>query len=396
MPFEVFYEDEESSKVKLVDAATGDFQVTMYVRGGFTFDNVDGQWTACQALGDDAPSYADAMGMSSDLVVEQGGRIVRAANGKVAEIETVTLGSAGTEIAVPTSQECAAINRDRARRDIIPAADQSLNENRTPAPEGGDRRKLSVLSKKTGWELSQGAYGGGDTPSGFSMWKKCETDHAIAKFYWNNNYEVVAFAGTSGLTDFGDWKDNLDRDHRTENGITTHEGFYEYQRLLWDCVNEGISQNNAWGYKMTHVIGHSLGGAAATVYMQQAKKDAPSGTKSGLANARVMTFGAPKTRVGDSCTVAGDRIAHEKDAISSNVMGLMGDFNHDVTTAFRSKEHSNYCSSDCWLGCCPWGWSWRKGTFSENSCGYNSGGCSWVADCAYYFGTVHLNYGDYL
>merc|ERR1712096_471485 len=90
MPFEVFFEDEESSKVKLVDPATGDFQVTMYVRGGFTFDNVGGEWVACDALADNATTYADAMGMAGDLVVEQGGRVVRANNGAVAVIDVMT------------------------------------------------------------------------------------------------------------------------------------------------------------------------------------------------------------------------------------------------------------------------------------------------------------------
>ena len=40
--------------------------------------------------------------------------------------------------------------------------------------------------------------------------------------------------------------------------------------------------------------------------------------------------------------------------------------------------------------------SFRGKKSRTQGCNYNSGGCSWVADCAYYFGTVHLNYGDYL
>ena len=107
------------------------------------------------------------------------------------------------------------------------------------------------------------------------------------------------------------------------------------------------------------------------------------------------TFGAVKTRVGASCSHPGKRIAHEKDAISSNCMGIMGSFNHDIQGDVKTLYDESYCSSNCWVGCCPWGWSSRKKTRTQ-SCGYTSGGCSWVADCAYYFATVHLNYGDYL
>ena len=69
------------------------------------------------------------------------------------------------------------------------------------------------------WKVAYAAYGGESPPSGWTHWVTCETDNAIAKFIYSYPRMVIAFAGTSGLTDFADWSDNMDTDHRTTNGI---------------------------------------------------------------------------------------------------------------------------------------------------------------------------------
>ena len=68
--------------------------------------------------------------------------------------------------------------------------------------------------------MAYAAYGGETPPSGWTRWVTCETDNAIAKFIYKYPTMTIAFAGTSGLTDFGDWKNNLDTDHRTTNGMS--------------------------------------------------------------------------------------------------------------------------------------------------------------------------------
>ena len=239
-------------------------------------------------------------------------------------------------------------------------------------------------SNKALWNVSQASYSGESAPNGWTTWVTCEGDNAVAKFIYQYPVMTIAFSGTN-VTDFGDWKDNLDTDLRTTNGITTHEGFYEYQEKVAPCLNEHVDMLAGWGIPIDYIVGHSLGGAAATVYSQVNNRRATKG---------VVTFGAPKTRNNGSCTESGTRFAHVNDSIASNVMGVMGSFNHDLTGSTKLYDES-YCSSDCWLGCCPWGYSSRKKT-GYQSCSADSGGCSWLADCAYYFATVHTNYGPYL
>ena len=105
-------------------------------------------------------------------------------------------------------------------------------------------------------------------------------------------------------------------------------------------MNNYKSKLAGWGIEIDYVVGHSLGGAAATVYQQQ---HSPGG--------QTITFGAPKTRVSSgsgsgSCSVSGTRVAHESDSISSNVMGIMGGFNHDISGSMtRAYTASGGCKS---------------------------------------------------
>ena len=113
----------------------------------------------------------------------------------------------------------------------------------------------------------------------------------------------------------------------------------------------------------------------------------------------VRTFGAPKTRGnGASCGKKGKRFFHQYDAVASNGMGAVGHLNHDVKSAVKVYDtSSSTCGSSCWIGCCPWGWNTVTSRHrTDMSCGEVAGGCSWLADCIYYFATVHSAYGEYL
>ena len=251
-----------------------------------------------------------------------------------------------------------------------------------------EHRKLwggGSASAKELWEVTQAAYKGAAMPSGWTHWTTCETGNAHARFIYKYPVMTVGIAGTDGLSDFGDWIDNADTDHRTVNGMTVHEGFYEYQDKIAGCINNYRNMLSGWGIDMDYIAGHSLGGAASTVFSKV----------HGRGTAKLYTFGAPKTRVDNSCSEDGVRYAHQSDAVASNAMGLFGSFNHDIDEFIQMYSES-YCSSNCWVGCCPWGWSSRKKTRGGQGCNTDSGGCSWVADCAYYFATVHTKYGDYL
>eukprot|EP00620_Florenciella_sp_RCC1587_P006691 CAMPEP_0182603192 /NCGR_PEP_ID=MMETSP1324-20130603/92370_1 /TAXON_ID=236786 /ORGANISM="Florenciella sp., Strain RCC1587" /LENGTH=956 /DNA_ID=CAMNT_0024821119 /DNA_START=44 /DNA_END=2914 /DNA_ORIENTATION=- len=250
-----------------------------------------------------------------------------------------------------------------------------------------EHRKLwsgGSANAKELWEVTQAAYKGAAMPSGWTHWTTCETDNAYARFIYKYPVMTVGIAGTDGLSDFGDWVDNLDTDHKSVNGMTVHEGFYEYQEKIASCINNYRNLLSGWGIDMDYIAGHSLGGAASTVFSKV----------HGRGTAQLYTFGAPKTRVGASCTESGVRYAHESDSVASNAMGVMNSFSHDISGSIQMYSES-YCSSNCWVGCCPWGWSSRKKTRGQG-CTQASGGCSFLLDCAYYFATVHTKYGDYL
>ena len=90
------------------------------------------------------------------------------------------------------------------------------------------------------------------------------------------------------------------------------KGFTRYQNDVSGCINGYLSAANL---DPDYIVGHSLGGAAATVFYEK---------NSALHGADLVTFGAPKTSSSGSCGNSGKRIAHESDSISSNVMGVLG------------------------------------------------------------------------
>jgi len=188
----------------------------------------------------------------------------------------------------------------------------------------GDHKTQAQCNQKDSWEE-------------IAMCSSQNAHARVMKGYWyakeNRPYNVVAFSGTNGVAfnpdSMRDWMDNANRAFKTvyndhkNTYMVVHEGFYEYLMKVWPCVEDHVAKMNG---KLDFVVGHSLGGAAATLYWQL-MSDAHRG------NSWVVTFGAPATRSQEACTAAGFRFYHQEDPVASNVLGLMSDFNHDVDQA---------------------------------------------------------------
>ena len=396
-PVEIYFTKEpdasqgEGSRVSISDgklASVQDFGV------GFVFTSKGGSLQKCEAMNDLQDVYDKALSAINGIAVEDGGALIRVA-GAVIKVDSVDFDVAKESVSTPSPDDCkglqpvpgaAGIENPECNDGDVDCKPAAFDENGRRLEHGRQLWGGSATDLEL-WNVAYASYKGEAMPSGWTHWATCETGNAYARFIYKYPVIVVGFAGTSGLTDFGDWSDNLDTDIRNTNGIRNHEGFIEYMEKVKNCVNNYRNMLSGWGIPLSYVVGHSLGGAAATVYSQH-HGDSTHG---------VRTFGAPVTRNGASCSVKGKRWAHEKDAVASNAMGVMGNFNHDVQNAGKMYETSS-CTSDCWLGCCPWGWSSTKttSTYSSNACSTKSGGCSYLFDCAYYFGTVHSAYGEYL
>jgi hypothetical protein len=397
---EVFYSsNSNASKIRM--HVPGDI-TTLYdyhLNYLFTFQK-DGTLSKCQHV--EAPSFLEIIKQADAMVVTDGGKLLSGVQADGTEymfsVENFALDAdldAVVSLQSPSADDCSKL---RARSYI---AYQPLG-NTTHHLLGlvsGSRRRLSeritkrrlgwsgIASDKQLWDAAYGAYKGNGAVPGWYTWKECEAGNAYAKFLYkhvSNGYAmVIAFAGTDGLSDFGDWKNNLNIQPKTYGNRKVHKGFYDYQNALAHCIDGYRSQLSGWNINVAYSTGHSLGGAAATLY-----EDMHPTTHG------AWTYGAPKTRYDQQCEVKGKRFAHQNDAIASNVMGIMGSLNHNIQNAVRLYDES-YCSSSCWIGCCPWGWKNRRKSGTQN-CNQDSGGCSWLVDCAYNFATVHSAYGDYL
>jgi len=226
-------------------------------------------------------------------------------------------------------------------------------------------------------EAAIGGYREKPVTAGWRLHAQCFTNGATAKFLYKSGAMVLSFAGTE-MTDFRDWRNNLNVWSTHVNGKTVHAGFYSYQNSLSRCVNNHKNNLAGRGIPLSYIVGHSLGGASATVYAQM----------HGNARHGVVTFGAVKTRYNGQCSVAGTRYMHESDPAAGNLMGYFGYLKHDVTSATQLYQGGYHCTRRCWWSCCPWGWSRSNGRRGMG-CTQTSGGCSWTAQCIYNFATVH-------
>jgi len=183
-----------------------------------------------------------------------------------------------------------------------------------------------------------------------------------AKFSANIWFNVISFAGSD---DVSDWIHNNFK-AIPKKGITGryyHKGFWEYQQSLRSCLYPMETK-----YGAPHFItGHSLGGAAATVYAQEWHDDMKTKgefqkcsydqnnnkiqstcTTKQVVRIGVVTFGAPKTnsRLDPDTTVHGWRVLHYMDPVGSGFRGIfvgLYPYEHVVATAIKLDiwQHCN-------------------------------------------------------
>lgn len=279
-------------------------------------------------------------------------------------------------VGIPTAAACRAlagetfptVNVDTSCANCEDASRRNLQFEMPPVqeqPEQGERH-LAQTGSTFASLCSFGYDGAGSLPSGWSHVASCINGNAVGRIASNGGIRAVSFAGTN---DF----DDVIQDMKSWGHTTYHGGFYEYVKMLDGCINANGGQS------ANYIVGHSLGGAAATIYKQIS---GASGT--------VVTFGAPKTTKGRSCHSTGMRIFNEKDPVASNGMGIMGSFYHDVTTSKRAYVQSGSCTKKHWLGWCTRHNQDYHG-ITGGGCSEQATGCSWLADCIYYVGRHSLD-----
>lgn len=355
---------------------------------GFTFEyDSSGSLVSCTKTSDDFISFDSVSAIVTGEAPTPGTTMaVDDIEFTVGEIITSPADSKVFGENPPHPSDCAALYRESVGDGSIPDDEDFLSDGRRDLwntdEHGRTLWNSGTIDSNTAWKLSQTAYLNNGAPGGWRVSKTCKVDHfmgsAVAKFVYNGAHStmVLTFAGTSGMSDIGDWVHNLDV--RTHNSY--HRGFWSYQnKLNDDCIrayrNLLLERD---GIELDYIIGHSLGGAAATTYALE----------NGNSKKGVYTFGAPKSRAhGKSCSVSGRRIVNKLDSIASPLLGIMGDFNHDVTNSYQLKGD---------YGCGKGKTCKHKGVNSQSCTATHNDGCKWLFDCAYYFATAHLTYGEYL
>ena len=125
---------------------------------------------------------------------------------------------------------------------------------------------------------------------------------------------VVALA-FRGSDDQADWIDNINAAETSRNGVTVHSGFLTYMEALEDDINAERSWlSSQCGNDFDFVVGHSLGGAAASLYAQFNYEVLGL---DGYGENGVVTFGAPRTNTGttSACSLQGVRFYHSQDFV---------------------------------------------------------------------------------
>jgi len=202
----------------------------------------------------------------------------------------------------------------------------------------------------------------------------------------NDGRIIAAIEGTSP-TDCADWHDNTNGNN--QGGF--RQGFWNNQNRIQSCLRSRGTPHT--------VAGHSLGGAAATIFKQIY---APG--------AELVTFGAPRTHYGasGSCSTGGTRIFHADDPIASSgipagasawrhsgqflnmvVGGLCGTPNLDMSQARHAVTSSKRLHGSCdslmgWYGC------------SSSSISVQNVGCTTSThagnDALWHFASTHVSY----
>lgn len=204
----------------------------------------------------------------------------------------------------------------------------------------------SAMAKKKGY-----------TKNGWKVEETCEKDNAYAKIWKKGDMLAVSFDGSD---DIWDWTNNLQL--WKEGGY--HSGFLKHVNKVKSCLDWNVSKH---GGEVHYYVGHSLGGAAATIYYDLANNHAR--------DAQVITVGAPKTHVASGCDIPGIRYADTRDPVASNVFRLMSNYNHRIETAkfYKDMTVRNWWS---WNRHSDWRWV-SVGCAEETNAG-------WLLDTAYY------------
>jgi hypothetical protein len=317
----------------------------------------DAAWTlnACEIIEFNdvaATGPAELVDMKAKVVAHHGNEFAVKAGDKLI-VGKATFGALADDIVVtPTPKECQVIwSAKVATMDPSDGAARRL---------GATPRKLGLKSNSQLWWASQCAYKGNCAGTG----TECSRDNANAKVITVGGKSVLAFAGTDGLSDFGDWIDNLNIGTKSTSSGNHHEGFFNYQNKISGC-------NSIYSGTYDYVVGHSLGGASATVFC----KVNPSRC------GKLVTFGAPKSRKnGDrACSASGTRYFHENDPITSDgthLIRVLGGFQHDVTSAKRVYKNTGSCYCGSTFGSCHRSGYWLSCGWRGCSSGYhcNNGG----------------------
>jgi len=388
-PAKVYFTSDESafagSRISITDGARTeitDYGLNfLYRKTGSTVDS-------CLPLSSsNLADYKKALSAIKSVDVTMGGAVVRisttSGDGFVyIHGPSVVLDAPADSLPLPTDDECRAAH-------AMTSSDDSRRE------LGDAKRMLDAdeLTPRQLWNLAFASYKGEKAPSGFTREKAFEKDntHAVA-FSYNAGGQtryVLGFAGTSGPTDFGDWGDNLNRDKATLGKRTIHKGFLEYVERVDGEIQTWLDDKT-----LSYVVGHSLGGAAATVYSVKY-----GGDDHKVATHGVATFGAPKTSHDKSCSVPGTRWAHENDPVASNVMGMFSALKHDVENSKKMVIADAGCTRNCWFTCCPFSRAEKKKVEAQKTCSWTVGICAsgWgIVNCGRYFASVHGDYGAYL
>jgi hypothetical protein len=227
------------------------------------------------------------------------------------------------------------------------------------ATEEGHRRLASWGSEVTDynllWQIAKLGYEEaskhtvGLGSSDWAIWKTCKTANSHARFVYSveHNTDILTISGTNGITALSDWGHNLDTSTNTNYGIKMHNGFVEHVEQIKTCLDaglDGLESLQGFDGRAAHAVGHSLGGASATVYMHMLDH----GATTNKPRHQTVTYGAPATRHKDdgecSDTVTGRRYSHKYDPVTSDVMGLFKDYRHDVSSSYQT-------GASCGKGC---------------------------------------------
>ena len=158
---------------------------------------------------------------------------------------------------------------------------------------------------------------------------KYESRLGTTAFYKNSNgQQYVIFRGTNGEP--SDWLMNLSAIPWRVNGRWVHGGFAAAQGSVWKPIRKRLDPA-----KTTYLIGHSLGGACATVSALKLRN---------FKDVRLITFGRPNVMLRSKKTLEG--VKNISVVAASDIVSLIpkifygADKNQDII--YMGSNNKNY------------------------------------------------------